>query len=254
MKLFDQNIEVNANENTRHTLMTMSVFTASVQNMFGKAAIEEARMNSALRDEMADYYCDFFYSLRDNIRVKIEHRGELKETTPFQNLYESIIAPAIDKMAEETDEEKINIALNAAREKAKALNQDIQREEKIHSNAVVKALSRIAGRIRYMKNWERVIEVMQTDLIAANGGRYFQKSNLALQQSADGAPPIAIKKTTDDSINIQVQDQVIREIERHLSERLSLVFDYDVRFRWHGTNIDAPEEKIGFTPTLTVSR
>jgi len=250
LKLFDQNIEVNSNENTRHTLMTMSVFTASVQNMFGKAAIEDARVNDALRDELADYYCGFFYALHNKIKVRIEHRGELREVTPFQNLYETIIAPAVDKMADEEDEEKVNTALTAARDKAKTLNQDIQREEKIHSNAVVKALTKIAGRIRFMKNWERVIDVLQTDLIAAHGGRYFQKTNLEIQQSVNGAPPIATKKTTDDSINIQVQDQVIREIERHLSEKLSLNFEPSVRFRCNGATIEAADEKIGFTPTL----
>lgn len=249
-KLFDQNIEVNANENLRHTLMTMSVFTASVKNMFSKADIEEARANEMVRDELAEYYCEFFYILRDTIRVKVEHRGELKEVAPFQNLYEEIIAPAIDKMADESDEEKINSALKVARDKASDFNQVIQREEKIHSNAVVKALSRIAGRVRYMKDWRRVVEVLQTDLIATHDGRYFQKSNLELQQSLDGAPPIATKKANDDSINIQVQDQVIREIERHLTKKLSLIFDCNLQLRSQGTVVDAPNEKIGFTPIL----
>jgi hypothetical protein len=249
-KLFDQNIEVNANENTRHTLMTMSVFTASVKNMFGKPDIDEARTNETLREELAEYYCEFFYALRETIRVNIEYRGESLEVAPFQNLYEDIIAPAIDKMADESDEERINLALKVARDKASEFNQLIQREEKIHSNAVVKALSRIAGRIRYMKDWKRVVDVLQTDLIAAHGGRYFQKSNVELQQSLDGAPPIAIKKTNDDSINIQVQDQVIKEIERHLTKKLSLVFDCNVRLRSQGTLVDATNEKIGFTPTL----
>ncbi|HEY8356229.1 MAG TPA: hypothetical protein VIL30_02110, partial [Ramlibacter sp.] len=251
-KLFDQNIEVNSNENTRHTLMTMSVFTASVQNMFGKATIEEARTSESLRDDLAEYYCSFFYSLHDTIKVRVEHRGELREVTPFQNLYETIIAPAIDKMADETDEERINAALSAARERAKELNQDIQREEKIHSNAVVKALSRIAGRLYYMKGWERVIEVLQTDLIAANGGRYFQKSNADLFKAIDGGPPIAIRKA-DDTMNIQVQDQVIREIEKHLTKRLSLEFVSAVRIKSHGTTLEAPEERVGFTPTLSRS-
>ena len=251
LKLFDQNIEVNANENTRHTLMTMSVFTASVQGMFGKALIDEARTSTTLRDELAQYYCDFFYALRKNIRVIIERRGEQKEVTPFQNLYESIIAPAIDKMADETDEDKINTALKTAREKAKLLNQDIQREEKIHSNAVVKALSRIAGRIMYMRDWTRVIDLLQSSLIAANGGKYFQKSNLTLQQSVGGAVPIATKKASDDSINIQVQDQTIREIERHLNEKLHLEFVPKVYVTHGGSSIEAPDERIALTPTLS---
>jgi hypothetical protein len=250
LKLFDQNIEVNSNENTRHTLMTMSVFTASVQAMFGKALIDQVRTSEALLDELAQYYCDFFYTLRDNIRVIVEHRGEQKEVTPFQNLYESIIAPAVDRMADEIDEDKINAALTAARDKAKALNQDIQREEKIHSNAVVKALSRIAGRIMYMRDWKRVIELLQTSLIAANGGKYFQKSNLALQQSLDGAVPIATKKASDDSINIQVQDQTIREIDRHLTEKLHLVFRPQVCVTYGGNRVEARDERIAITPAL----
>lgn len=250
MKLFDQNIEVNSNENKRHTLMTMSVFTASVRDMFGNLNIDEARTNSSLRDELAEYYCAFFYALHNTITVKIEHRGEVKEVRPFQNLYELIIAPTIDKMAEEIDEDKINNALNTAREKARNFNQDIQRQEKIHSNAVVKALSRIAGRIRYMKGWERVVEVLQTDLIYANDGRYFQKSNLQLQKSVNGAPPIATMNQNNESINIQVQDQIIREIEQHLSDQLSLKFTENFRLRVHGTTIDASEEKICYTLTL----
>jgi hypothetical protein len=250
LKLFDQNIEVNANENTRHTLMTMSVFTTTVRNMFGKTLIEEARTSTALREELAQYYCDFFYALHDNIKVMVERRGESEEITPFQNLYELIIAPAIDKMADETDEDKINSALTAARDKATSLNQDIQREEKIHSNAVVKSLSKIAGRIRYMRQWERVIELLQSSLIVANRGKYFQKSNLVLQQSFNGAVPIATKKTTDDSINIQVQDQTIREIERHLSEKLHLDFSPSIRIISKGQRIQAPDERISFTPAL----
>ncbi|MGF6923891.1 hypothetical protein [Paraburkholderia sp. 40] len=248
-KLFDQNIEVNSNENSRHTLMTMSVFTASVQNMFGKATIEAARKSEHLRDELAQYYCDFFYALRDYIRVKIDRRGETIEVTPFQNLYETTIAPAIDKMAEETDESKINAALSIARDKANALNQDIQNEEKIHSNAVVKALSRIAKRIQFVSGWQRVVQLLQTDLIAQNGGQYFQKTNLSLFESQNGAAPIAIKKA-DGTMNIQVQDQVIREIERHLTSALSLNFDADVRLRYQGHTIDAPEERVGFTGIL----
>lgn len=246
LKLFDQNIEVNANENTRHTLMTMSVFTATVQNMFGKTLIDEARINATLRDELAQYYCDFFYALRENIKVTIDYRGEQKEVTPFQNLYEMIIAPAIDKMADETDEERINAALTAARDRAKSLNQDIQREEKIHSNAVVKALARIAGRIQYMRGWERVIELLQSGLIVANGGKYFQKSNLVLQTPENGNVPIAIKKT-DDTINIQVQDQTIREIERHLSEKLHIKFQPSVSLISGGNRVDAQDERIKFT-------
>ncbi|MGF6116370.1 hypothetical protein ABIE30_000962 [Janthinobacterium lividum] len=250
LKLFDQNIEVNANENTRHTLMTMSVFTSSVQNMYGKLFIEEARSNDVLRDEMAEYYCNFFYALRSTIRVKVELRGEVKEVAPFQNLYEEIIAPAIDNTADEDDEVKIDQALTAARERASELNQTLQRQEKIHSNAVVKALSRIAGRIRYMKNWERVVSVLQTDLIAAHDGRYFQKSNEELLLPGEGGVPIATRKIADDSINIQVQDQVIREIQRHLTKKLSLDFPCDVRFRNAGKVVDCPAEKIGITPIL----
>jgi hypothetical protein len=253
-KLFDQNIEVNSNENNRHTLMTMSVFTATVQNMFGKPLIDEARDNQSIRDELAQYYCDFFYKLRSTIRVNIDYRGGQKEVSPFQNLYEEIIEPAIDKvMSEETDEEKINHALNMARERASTLNSEIQREEKIHSNAVLKALSRIAGRIRHVKDWGRIIDLLQTSLIVANGGKYFQKYNSELLGSVNGGVPIAIKKIGDDTINIQVQDQTIREIERHLSEKLHLVFKPTVRVISDGVTHDATSERISFTRILSRS-
>jgi hypothetical protein len=248
-ELFDQNIEVSSNENNRHTLMTMSVFTATVQNMFGKSLIEESRSDATLREELAEFYCQFFYKLADEIEVKYDERGQGVTVKPFRNLYHDIIAPAVDKAVEDNDE-KAEEKVAAAREKASTANSSLQTQEKIHSNAVVKALSRIAGYIRFMGTWETVISLIQSDLIAANAGRYFQASNTALTASDGSNPPIATIKN-DGTLNIQVVDNVIREIERHLKSKLKLEFPVEVTLEIGETSVVSANERFGYTVVLS---
>ena len=249
-ELFDQNIEVSSNENTRHTLMTMSVFTATLQNMFGKSLIENSRIDPDLGEELAQYYCDFFYKLSDEVVVNYEDRGQIVSARPFRNLYHEIIAPAIDKAAEENDE-KAEDKIAAARDKARAANQALQTEEKIHSNAVVKALARIGGYIRHMSTWDTAITLIQSDLIATNNGRYFQKTNTALLNGDGINPPIATLKG-DGTLNIQVIDGVVRQIEQHFKSKLGLEFPVSVALTVNGTDHEAVTgERFNYTVMLS---
>lgn len=242
-KLFDQNIEVSLNENARHTLMTMSVFTSSVQLMFGKELLDQAKEEDVLRDELAEFYCNWFKKLSDTIEVKYTHRGQVHDAFPFQNLYATIIAPEIDRATQYDNEQEAESQIALARERAKEINTMLQLEEKIHSNAVVKALSRLARSVRRMKNWEVVIDNIQTRLIASNGGRYFQKTNDSLFGSSYGRPPIATKKA-DGTINIQVVDGVIREIETHLKDALDLVFKPRFFATINGGQVESVDSKF----------
>jgi hypothetical protein len=223
-RLLYQNIEVNSNVNDRHTLMTMSLFSASIKEMFGTKLINESSEDDDLRELLADYYLKFIYKLNEVIVVKCELRGKVEDVRPFCNLYTAIIQPEEDLTADMDDDAIVEKRLNTARAGANLLNKTIRDQEKIHSNPVIKALASIGGYVRYMGNWDKVIQVLQSKLILQNNGRYFQVSNEKLQVPRSSGVTIATKNEDGKSLNIQVVSQVVQEIELLLKEELDLIF------------------------------
>jgi hypothetical protein len=229
-RILHQNIEVNSNTNDRHTLMTMSVFTSSIREMFGGSAISEVAKDDELRDELAQYYCDFLYKLQETIRTTITVNGGSSEIiAPFSNLYAEIISPAENEAAELEDEAAEQV-LQGARDRAKRRNADIRAEEKIHSNSFIKALFWLGGQIRMMGSWQQVVEQIQNKLIAGSDGRFFQKSNPKLLAINERGIAIGVIKD-DGSLNIQVQSHVIQEIKRLLIRELDLEVSRELFYR-----------------------
>lgn len=232
-RMLYQNIEVNSNTNDRHTLMTMSVFTSSIKEMFGHTLITEVVRDEELRDELAQYYCDYLYKLQETIRTRVTIGGVDTTITPFSNLYTEIISPAENEAAEHDDEVAEQI-LQAARDQAKRRNAEIRVEEKIHSNSFIRALFWLGGQIRMMKSWPQVVEQVQNKLILEKDGRFFQKSNTKL--ITPNARGVAIGVIKDDgALNIQVQTHVIQEIKRFLIEELDLEVNRELFYKDAGS-------------------
>lgn len=221
-KLFERNIEVTENRNSRHTLMTMSVLTQSLSEMYPISLVKEAQEEEDLKNELAQYYCDFFYTLRDEIKVRCNIRKVDENIKPFESLYLTYIKKAEDAYTEAMSEEEYEESLRRVREEASKLNEVIRDQEKIHSNAVVRALARTGGLIRKMKNWRAVIKKLQNDLIVGSNGRLFQASNPEMTVPRSNQHPIAHIKD-DGTLNIQVQSHTLKAISEFLESKLSLI-------------------------------
>ncbi|MCY3016954.1 MAG: hypothetical protein NT171_19970 [Planctomycetota bacterium] len=220
---FVDNIEVNANTNERQTLMTMSVFVAAIKEMFGKTLIEQSAADESLRELCAKYFTESFYALRDRLRVTCTVAGVDAEVSPFANLHRELIRPVEDSLADEDDEDRIAAKLSAAREKAYVRNRLVREEDKINSNAFIKALASMLGRCRLMSNPYQVVDLIQSKLIAPQGGRYFQKSNPRMTAQQASGHSIATVKD-DGTLNVQVQTHTLNEIKRLFVEELKLTF------------------------------
>lgn len=218
-RLFSQNIEVNSNTNDRHTLMTMSVFTASIKAMFGLSTIKECLEDDDLKEELAEYYCNFFYKLREEIEVQCKIRNKIQTIKPFESLYLKYIYPVENKDLEEEEQEQ---ELMDARDEAKQINQRVREQDKTNSNPMIRSLCKIGGHIRQMPNWHEVIERLQTSLMFPANGKYFQADNeeLLLTNPETGHSIATLKD--DGNLNIQVQTHTLNTIEEHLIEKLSL--------------------------------
>jgi hypothetical protein len=224
-RLLYQNVEVNSNLNERHTLMTMSLLSSSIREMFGNKLINESAEDEDLRESLADYYLKFLYKLSDEVSVTVSLRDKDVAIKPFTNLYLEKILPVEEETAELDDDAIIERRLKSAREDANQLNKSVRDQDKTHSNPVFKALAGIGGYIRWMSNWDKVIENFQSRLMVPTGGRYFQPSNDELLVPRPSGISIATKNEDGKSINIQVVSQVVSEIESLLREKLSLQFE-----------------------------
>lgn len=222
-RLFENNIEVSSNQNDRHTLMTMSVFVASIGEMFEASEIKAARQNSDLRAELAQYYCDFSYALSETlvVRCSLGETGHDEEIRPFSNLWLEYIKPVENE--DDVEQERLEKNLERARDIAIKKNKSFRKEDISNHNAVVKSLYRIGGLIRHMPNWLSVIGRLQNDLIASSNGKFFQKDNpdwFAKESESD--IPIA-SLNQDESMNVQVQSKNIEKIIAYLRKKLDLV-------------------------------
>jgi hypothetical protein len=220
-RLFARNIEVNSNTNDRHTLMTMSVFTASIKEMYPQSLINECKDDDTLCEELAQHYCDFFYSLRDTIEIECEIRGSNKSVYPFKSLYLEHIIPIEDGDYE--DEQKREDELQTARDRASKFNDAIRSQDILLKNSMIKGLSYIGGQVRFMKDWDLIVAKIQTDLVLPSGGKYFQATNPEmLEVNPETGHSIATLKD-DGTLNVQVQSHTIRTIKIFLSEKLDLI-------------------------------
>lgn len=219
-RLFANNIEVASNQNDKQTLMTMSVFVASIGEMFEGSAIKNAREDAELRNELAEYYCQFSYKLSDTLVVRADADGDGKEEEvhPYSNLWLTHIKPVEDDGENpDTLEQRLEDARRTATERNKALRKlDIA-----NHNAVVKAMYRLGGLIRNMK-WERVIDHLQNGLNASMHGHFFQKANQDWFNKVDNTDIPIASLNTDGSINVQVQSKNIDKIYEYLRTKLEL--------------------------------
>jgi hypothetical protein len=220
-RLFQDNIEVTSNQNKNHTLLTMSVFVSSIQEMFRKPELDEAKLSEHTRNDLAEFYCNFFYKLSDTIVVAINdtERSRSLEIRPFYNLYLDYIQPATE---EPTDAENaVEMKLDKARAEANRLNKLVREQDIANHNTLIRALCRLAGKIRYMPDWPRVIEHLQVGLNVPMGNRFFQKANKELFEADAGGIPIA---TTNEngSLNVQVQSETRSAAYRYLRRKLQL--------------------------------
>lgn len=220
---FVENVEVNANQNDRHTLMTMSVFVAAIKEMFGKKLIDDSAEDDGLRDSLAEYFVKSFYALRDTIRVTCTLHGRDEIVSPFSNLYNDIIRPVEDAIDDEDDEDRIEAKLKDARTKAEERNQAIREQDKLNSNSFIKGIAYTLGRARQMTKPQEVIDLLQSRLINSLDGRYFQAENPRMLQVMPSGHSIGTLKS-DGTLNIQVQTHTINEIKSLFREDLGVSF------------------------------
>jgi hypothetical protein len=229
-KLLENNIEVSSNQNSKHTLMTMSVFVASIGEMFSAVNIKKARDDEDLRSEFADYYCDFIYALHDGLTVVFPlPDGTSKKVKPFENLYNTIIRPVEDRFEEEPEAQYEHL-LDKARNEAAALNEKLRSIDISNHNSTIKALFRIGGLIRLMPEWKQVIDRIHTGLNVPMGGQFFQKENAELFEVRSSGVSIATLNR-DETINVQVQTKTIDTIYSYLIEKLDLDFEPELHVK-----------------------
>jgi hypothetical protein len=223
-RLFEKNIEVSSNTNDKHTLITMSVFVASIDEMFATDDIKNARDDEDLRNEMAEYYCEFFYELSKTLVVRADLGDGEKEKDyhPYRNLYTEYIKLAEDQFDPNFPQES-DKRLEDARKRATEQNQRLRTQDVANHNAFIKAFSRLGETIRPLNDWRGVIQRLQTTLNIPMGGKFFQKENQELfaKDSASDMPIASLNE--DGTLNIQVQTKNINKIYEYLMTKLDLV-------------------------------
>ena len=222
-KIFYNNIELNSNVNKGHTLMTMSVFVASIKEMF-KSDINDVYKNDTINDELKDeivkYYCDFFVALQNNIEIKYTDWGKEKEICPFTNLYLKYIYPIENSV--EYEDDILDTKLDEARNIANKINKAIRDEDLIIHNVSIKALSRLGKLIRKMSNWQIVIEQLQQSLIVGYNGRFLQKTNIELLEPYKDNKEALATPNQDGSLNMQVVSWKVTELYNYYTDKLML--------------------------------
>lgn len=223
-RIFYNNIELNSNQNTRHTLMTMSVFVASIKEMF-KNEINEVyikdNVNVELKEEIVTYYCNFFSELKNTLKIKyLDNTGEEKYIYPFENLYMKYIY--VVENADFDNDEIYENKLEEARNTAKLINSKIREQDLITHNITIKALSRLGKLIRKMSNWRIVIEQIQQSLIIAYDGKFLQKSNQELFEVYPGNQEPLVKFNEDGSLNMQVITSKVNDLYNYFINKLDL--------------------------------
>ncbi|MGV6830564.1 MAG: hypothetical protein ACWA5P_03255 [bacterium] len=245
-KIFYNNIELNSNKNTRHTLMTMSVFVASIKEMFKNDIIEvDKNNNDELKEEIVKYYCDFFTVLKENIQIKYTDFGEEKDIYPFDNLYLKYIYPVENS---DYEDEILDNKLDEAREKAKRINAEIRKQDLIIDNVSIKALSRLGKLIRKMSNWKTVIEQLQQSLILGHNGKFLQKTNKEILEKYRSNKEALATLNEDGSLNMQVVSWKVNDLYNFYVDKLLLKKDTELHYSQNGFS-----EKLVDGDTILVS-
>lgn len=230
-RIFYNNIELNSNQNTGHTLMTMSVFVASINEMF-KKEINEIYKNETVNDELKEdivvYYCDFFSELKNNISVTYSSYGEFKSIYPFDNLYLKYIY--IAENLDYDDETILENKLEEARNTAKHINSELRGQDLITHNVTIKALSRLGKLIRKMSNWKTVIEQIQQSLVIGHDGKFLQKSNTDITEVYSGNQEALARPNQDGTLNMQVVSWKVDEMFNFLTDKLLLKKNHKLYF------------------------
>lgn len=244
-RLFYNNIEVSSNQNDKHTLLTMSVFQLSIQEMFSPREIRDSRENEALKYELAESYCEYFYELADTIVVRADIGNGEQEYHPFRNLYLEILEP----VANSVDSSQPSIAEESflsAIERATSENRQLRRVDVVNHNSFIKALSRLGRFIRRMDNWREVITRLQSHHNLRCGGKLFQKDNPELMEVN---PRLGVSIATlneDGTLNVQVQTKTINAIYDYLLTRLRLNRSFSVLHSVPGTSpVYLPKDEAG---------
>ncbi|MDB4962518.1 MAG: hypothetical protein JWP01_2517 [Myxococcales bacterium] len=235
-RILENNIEVSSNQNTQHTLLTMSVFVASIAEMFSSDEIKLARDDSDARDEMAEYYCAFLLSLTTlRVRADLDKDGKDEDYAPFRNLYQKVIKP-VESQFDAENPVGSDERLEAARAAARTTNLALRHVDLANNNGTIKALFRIGRLIRRFPSWNSVIDRLQNDLLVGSNGKFFQAENEDLLSAHAGDVPIALK-TNDGGLNLQVQTKNINKLYDYLCRKLDLVrrpeFRIQVDGQWH---------------------
>ena len=217
-KLFYNNIESNSNLNHTHTLMTMSVFVQTIKEMFNEIPAIDG--DEQVREDLAKYYCEYFYLLNENITARISFNGHLTDVNPIQNLYTGIIEPI--ELRDATPEE-LETPLEQARTKATARNQTIRKRDILTSNTILRALAYVGKSIRYFENPSEVIERLQANLQVPLDGMFFQEQNSELFLPMFGARVPIATSNADGSLNVQVQTETLKAAKIYLENKLCLI-------------------------------
>ena len=232
-KLFTNNIELNGNTNDKHTLVTMSVFVSSLDEMFGKTEIKKVKDNPALAEEMAKYFLDFFYEIKRTIKIKVEIDSCSQEINPYQNLYTEIVTK---EDCLETSEEALERFWKPKREKAIQINKEIRSQDIITNNQFFKTLAYIGGIVRDFEDPLDVIRLLQKR-IAAHQGRFFQKTNDLITESKGSDQQIATINA-DGSLNVQIMDWNLKLCKKLIENELKLNFQNSFSLLHDGSVIE----------------
>jgi hypothetical protein len=244
-RFFLNNIEVSSNQNDKHTLMTMNVFQESISEMFSSKEIKAAREDEELRNEMAAYYCDFFYELAKTIVVRADLGDGEKEYHPFRNLYTEVIQPAqdaFDPAMPQISEEKAQEAI----ERAMFLNRKLRIIDVANHNSFVRAIARLGCFLRGMENWRDVITRLQTRHNIPSNGKFFQKENAELFAMNTRLGVSIATPNENGSINVQVQTKTRDAIYEYLLDKLNLKREFAA---FHSTAMEDPVLMQGDVPT-----
>ncbi|ALO34578.1 hypothetical protein CMT41_07515 [Colwellia sp. MT41] len=183
--------------------------------------IKECKDDEDLKNELAQYFCDFFYKLKSEIVINCKVRNKDIEISPFDSLYLKYIYQVENR--DYDSEEDLEDALKNAREVACEFNENLRSQDKVNSNPVIKTLAKIGGLIRKMEDWEEVIENLQSKILSQKDGKFFQVGNDELLEIRESTgEPIATLNTDNKSINIQVMTATLKTIEDFFLQELSL--------------------------------
>lgn len=231
--LFTNNIELNGNTNDKHTLVTMSVFVSSLNEMFGKTEIKKVKDNPVLAEELASYFLNFFYKIKEIVKIKVDLDGRSQEIIPYQNLYTEIVTK---EDCPDTSEEALERFWKPKREEAIQLNKAIRSQDIITNNQFFKTFAFIGGLVREFEDPLEVVRLLQKR-IAAHDGRFFQKSNRLITEAQGNDQPIATVNA-DGSLNVQIMDWNLKLCKKLIINELNLNFENTFSLNHEGTIIE----------------